>query len=210
MALSPEEQQQLELFREWWRTNLVWVLLGAGLGFGGIGGYKGWDYWHVQRVSDAAALYQQYRVQLEEERPQQAHELGERLRDEYGSTSYAPMASLISARVQQEAEQQEEAVRLLKWVNDNADDQLFAPVAAIRLARLYATQQQWEEGLAALRSIPLQNYEGLTHEIRGDLYRQSGRTQEARHEYTQALEKGHSNEFLKLKLMELGEQGEDD
>ena len=208
MALSPEEQQQLEEFRDWWKANLVWVLLGAGLALGGVGGYKGWDYWQDQRMMGAAALYQQYRTHFEGEQAQQAHEIGERLRGEYGGTSYALMASLISARLHQENQQLDEAIRLLRWTGENSDDPLFSPVAALRLARLYAAQQQWEEGLAVLAAVPLEGYEGLAHEIRGDLYRQSGRAQEARHEYVQALEKGNGGEFLELKLAELGEQSE--
>ncbi len=210
MALSPEEQQQLEEFRDWWKTNLVWVLLGAGLALGGVGGYKGWNYWQDQRTMGAAALYQQYRIHLGDEQAQQAHEMGERLRNEYDGTSYALMASLISARLYQEDQQLEEAIRLLGWTHENSDDPLFTPVAALRLARLHAAQQQWEEGLAVLADVSLEGYEGLVHEIRGDLYRQSGRAQEARHEYVQALEKGNGGEFLELKLAELGEQSEAD
>ena len=210
MALSPEEQQQLEEFRGWWKANLIWVLLGAGLALGGVGGYKGWNYWQDQRMMAAAVLYQQYRIYLEDEQTQQAHEMGERLRNEYGETSYALMASLISARLHQEDQQLEEAIGLLRWARENSDDSLFSPVAALRLARLYASKQQWEEGLTVLAGMSLEGYEGLMHEVRGDLYRQSGRLQEARHEYAQALEKGNSREFLELKLAELGEQSEDD
>ncbi|MCY4611789.1 MAG: tetratricopeptide repeat protein [Gammaproteobacteria bacterium] len=210
MALSPEEQQQLEEFRDWWKANLVWVLLGAGLALGGVGGYKGWNYWQDQSMMGAAALYQQYRTHLEDEQAQQAHEMGERLRNEYGGTSYALMASLISARLHQEDQQVEEAIRLLGWAHETSDDPLFTPVAALRLARLHAAQQQWEKGLAVLADVSLEGYEGLVHEIRGDLYRQSGRAQEARHEYVQALEKGNGGEFLELKLAELGEQSEAD
>ena len=159
-------------------------------------------------MTGAAALYQQYRTHLEGEETQQAHEMGERLRSEYGGTSYALMASLISARLHQEDQQTEEAIHLLQWAHENADDPLFSPVAALRLARLHAAQQQWEEGLAVLTDVSLEGYEGLAHEIRGDLYRQSGRAQEARHEYVQALEKGDGGEFLELKLSELGEQSE--
>lgn len=208
MALSPEEQQQLEEFRDWWKANLVWVVLGAGLALVGVGGYKGWDYWQEREATGAAILYQQYRVHLEGEQAQQAHEMGAQLRQEYGGTVYASMASLISARLYQEDQQPEEAVRLLQWTYENSDDLLIAPVAALRLARLHAAQQQWEEGLAVLSNVSLEGYEGLVHEIRGDLYRQSGQLQEARHEYVRAFEKGNSSKFLELKLGELGEQSE--
>ena len=208
MALSPEEQQQLEEFRDWWKANLAWVLLGAGLALAGVGGYKGWGYWQERQATGAAVLYQQYRVHLEGKQAQQAHETGERLRQEYDGTVYASMASLISARLYQEDQQSEEAIRLLRWAYENSDDLLIAPVAALRLARLHAAQHQWEEGLAVLSNVSLEGYEGLVHEIRGDLYRQSGRAQEARHEYVQALEKGNSGKLLELKLAELGEQSE--
>ena len=134
--------------------------------------------------------------------------MGERLRSEYGGTSYALMASLISARLYQENQQLEEAINLLRWARENSDDPLFAPVSALRLARLHAAQQQWEEGLTVLADVSMEGYEGLAHEIRGDLYRQSGQIREARQEYVQALEKGNGGEFLELKLAELGEQSE--
>ena len=210
MALSPEEQKQLEEFRDWWKANFVWLLLGAGLAVTGVGGYKGWHYWQEREATGAAALYQQYRVHLEGGQVYQAHETAERLRGEYGRTAYASMASLISARLHQEKQQAEEAMRLLRWTHENSDDPLLAPVAALRLARLHAAQQQWDEGLAVLSNVTVEGYEGLAHEIRGDLYRQSGRIEEARHEYAQALEKGNGGEFLELKLSELGEQSETD
>ncbi len=210
MALSPEEQQQWEEFRDWWKANLVWVLLGAGLAFGGVGGYKGWNYWQEREATGAATLYQQYRAHLEGEQAGQAHETGERLRQEYGGTVYASMASLISARLHQEDQQPDEAVRLLRWAYEHSEDPLIEPVAALRLARLHAARQQWDEGLAVLSEVQREGYEGLVHEVRGDLYRQSGRAREARHEYVQALEKGNSGAFLELKLAELGEQSEAD
>ncbi len=207
MALSPEEQRQFEEIRDWWKTNRVWIFLGVGLVLGGGGGYKGWEYWQDQRARDAAALYQQYRVELGSER---ARALGERLRAEYGDTSYALMASLISARAHQESQRLEEATRLLLWTLENSDDPLFTPVAALRLARVHAAQRRWEEGLAVLADAPLEGYEGLAREIRGDLYRGLGRVQEARQEYARALEDGDGGEFLEWKLAELGGRDEVD
>lgn len=205
MALSPEEQQQLEEIRGWWKENGVAVVVGVLLVLGSVGGYKGWQYWRVQQAMDAAQLYEQHNSYLEEDLEEEAYALGDRLRREYGSTPYAWMASLISARAHLEAQQPEEAKRLLEWVREHAEDGLFGPVATLRLARLLAAEQEWERGLEVLEGMEAQGYEGLMHELRGDLYRQAGRTAEARLAYVRAMEHGRDgNEFLALKLAEVG------
>ncbi len=210
MALSPEEQQQLEEIKGWWKDNGVAVVVGVLLVLGSVGGYKGWQYWRVQQATDAALLYEQHNSYLEEDLEEEAYELAARLRREYGGTPYAWMASLISARAHLEAQRPEEAKHLLEWVHERAEDGLFAPVAALRLARLLAAEQDWERGLEVLEGMDVEGYEGLAHELRGDLYRQAGRAAEARLEYVQAMEHGLDSEFLALKLAELGGgEGED-
>ena len=211
MALSPEEEQQLEEIKGWWKENGVAVVVGVLLVLGSVGGYKGWQYMRVQQAADAAQLYEQHNSYLEEELEQEAYELAARLRGTYGDTPYAWMANLILARAHLEAQRPEEAKRLLEWVHENAEDGLFAPVAALRLARLLAAEQDWERGLEVLEDVDEEGYEGLVHELRGDLYRQAGRAEEARLQYVQAMEHGlDDSEFLALKLAELGGGGSDD
>ena len=213
MALSPEEQQELDEFRIWWKENSLWILLGAVLVFGGAGGYKGWDVWQATRAQEAAALYQQYHDHMGAGEQDQVNEKLELLMADYSETPYSLLAGLISARIRLESGKIEESMRLLRWVRDHADDEHIAPLAAMRLARLHVLKQQWEEGLEVLESVPLEGFEPLAHAIRGDLYRGAGRAEDAREEYTRALEKGDYRggfkDLLELKLTDLGERYED-
>ena len=210
MALNPEEQQQLEEIKGWWKDNGVAVVVGVLLVLGSVGGYKGWQYWQVQQAQKAAQLYERHNIYLEEGIAEEAHRLASQLRGQHGDTAYAWMASLISARAHLEAQQPEEAKRLLEWVHEHARDGLFAPVAALRLARLLAAEQDWERGLEVLEQVEDEGYEGLAHELRGDLHRQAGHAEEARLAYVQAMEHGRDSEFLVLKLAELGGGTDDD
>ncbi len=207
MALSPEEQEQLEEIKSWWAANALPLLLIGGLAVGGLGSYWGWNYWQTEQATGAAQLYQRHEGHVAGELLQEAHDVAAQLRRDYGSTAYASMASLISARFLMEAEDAEEAKRLLGWVRDNGEEAFFRPVATLRLARLHAATGEWEQGLAILEDMETPGYEGLVHELRGDLHRQAGHFEEARLEYIKALEHDRESEFLSLKLADLGGEG---
>ena len=213
MALSPEEQQELDEFRAWWKENSRWILLGAVLAFGGVGGYQGLDFWREKQAQEAAVLYQQYHDHMAAGEQDQVDEKLELLMADYSGTPYSLLAGLISARIRLEAGKTDEAMHLLRWVRDHADDEHLAPLAAMRLARVHVLKQQWEEGLAVLESVPLEGFEPLADAIRGDLHRGAGRTEEAREAYTRALEtgdyRGGFKDLLELKLTDLGESYED-
>ena len=208
MALSPEEQEQLDRFRQWWRDNRRALGLGALLAVAGVGGWQGWDRWGGARAAAAAELYSEYRAQLATG-ADAARELGARLRADYGGTAYAAMASLLSARARIDAGQLEEAAALLEWAHAEAATEEFATLAALRLGRLRAEQGRWEEGLAVVEPLAeAPGWRGLRQELLGDLYAQAGRAEDARHAYTQALEAGQDHEFLRFKLDDLGRPDE--
>ena len=204
MALTPEDQEQLDSLKEWWKENALWLFLGAGLAVGGIGIYKGWDYWQLSHANAAAEHYQEYRTHLAEDRSEQAREAAERLRDHYGTTSYASMASLLAARVAFEAGDLEEVRQQLRWVHENGDDPILSSIATLRLARVHIAVSEWEQGLELLEDFNMEGMEGLLHELRGDLLHGAGRTEEALQEYAQAVEKGQASEFLLMKQMDRG------
>ena len=207
MALSPEEQEQLDRFRQWWRENRRAVGLGALLAVAGIGGWQGWDRWGGARAGAAAELYREYRAQLETDEGA-ARELAARLRADYGGTAYAAMASLLSARAHVDAGRLDEAAALLEWARAETPVEEFAALAALRLGRLRAEQGRWEEGLEIVENLEAPGWRGVRQEILGDLYAQAGRVADARRAYVQALEAGHDHEFLRFKLDDLGRPDE--
>lgn len=207
MALSPEEQEQLDRFRRWWKENGRAVGLGALLAVGGVGGWQGWDRWGGARAEAAAELYREYRARMETGEDAAA-ELGARLRADYGGTAYAAMASLLSARALVDAGRPDEAAALLEWARAESPAEEFAALAALRLGRLRAEQGRWEEGLAVVERLEAPGWRGLRQELLGDLYAQAGRVEDARRAYAQALEAGQDHEFLRFKLDDLGRPDE--
>jgi len=207
MALSPEEQQQLDEIKGWWKKNGPSIMLGAGLAVAVVGGYKGWDFWQENQAQTAATLYRHHGEFLEQGQRVEAGETLARLQNDYSSTFYAVMASLISARQHLEAGERDDAVAALQWAKDHAKDPAFTSMAALRLARLHIAAVEWEQGLALLDNTEIDTaFAGVAHEIRGDLYRLAGRVDEARHEYALALENGQEHDYLKLKISDLGEE----
>ncbi len=205
MALSPEEQQQLDEIKGWWKKNGPSITLGVVLAAVAVGGYKGWGLWQGQVSQEAAVLYRNHSGFLQQEQLPEANDTLRRLQQDYSSSLYAAMASLIAARAQLEAGERDAAMAALSWTREHASDPAFASMAALRLAYLHASAQEWEQGLAVLDDTEIEkSFAATEHEIRGDLYRLAGRFEEARQEYVVALEKGQGNVYLELKLADVG------
>ena len=69
------------------------------------------------------------------------HKNGDKLKNEYGSTSYAHFAAAMKAKLAVEANNIELAVQELTWVLDNGADNAFVPIITLRLAKLEASRK---------------------------------------------------------------------
>src|SRR3970040_1255475 len=99
MAYDPQEQEQLEELKAWWKDYGRLVILGATLAALVIAGFQGWRYYRHSQSLAAVALYEQL---------EQAERAGDRkkVRDiageivaRFGSTPYGDFAALSGARV---------------------------------------------------------------------------------------------------------------
>lgn len=204
MALSPEDQEQLESLRQWWKENGTSAIVGVLLGASTIGGYQGWRFWQDYRADAAGEVYHRYRVQLEAERTDEALAVAQELREDYPSTVYATMAGLTASRIHLDQGTSEQAQQWLDWVRKNAPEPSLQALATIRLARVYLEQEQWQEGLDLLENWSEEGWDASRHELLGDLYRQAGRLDNAREAYREARLAGADHEYLRFKLDSLG------
>jgi len=199
------EQEQIETLRKWWNENGKALIIGVVVGLGGLFGYRGWLD-HVTAQAEAAAdLHAGVLVALERAQPATVITESARLRDEYGSTPYAALATLAEARAQLDAGDTQAAQTSLEWVVAQAGQEEVVAVARLRLARVLIDQGDIPAAQGQLDALPGELFKAQVAEIRGDLLRDQGQAEAARTAYREALAAGSENRaIVQMKLDDLG------
>jgi len=199
------EQEQIEALRKWWNENGKALIVGVVLGLGGLFGYRGW-LGHVAGQAEVAAdLHAGVLVALERAQPDTVIAESARLRDEYGSTPYAALATLAEARARLDAGDTQAAQTSLEWVVAQAGQEEVVAVARLRLARVLIDQGDIPAAQEQLDGLSGELFKAQVAEIRGDLLRDQGQAEAARTAYREALAAGSENRaIVQMKLDDLG------
>ena len=216
MVSERTEEEQIEAFKNWWAENGLKIILGIFLIFGG---YVGWQSYESKVASESQAasdIWQNIITTINEapdgnlsqENIVSIHKNGDKLKNEYGSTSYAHFASAMKAKLAVEANNIELAVQELTWVLDNGADNAFVPIITLRLAKLEASRKNYIEALKILESADPGTLKSSFEETKGDLYMVLERTDEAYTAYNSAILFNKSsdqllNNVLQLKLSQV-------
>jgi predicted negative regulator of RcsB-dependent stress response len=209
MAYDPQEQEQLEELKAWWKDYGRLVILGAALGALAVAGFQGWRYYRHTQSLAAVALYEQL---------EQAERAGDRKRlaniaaeitAKYAATPYAAFAALSAARAAYEGRDLAEAKARLQWVVENARRDELRDVARLRLAGVLLDEKDFEGALKLLEARPGESMTGLYADLRGDVLLAQGKSADARSAYQLALDRSEAGSpyrsTLQLKLDSLGE-----
>ena len=200
MALDDllDEHEQGERVRSWLRDNALGILGGLALGIAAIYGWQAWGHHQARQQAQAHNAYSDAIKQLEAGQVDQA---GTLLAGQKGA--YATLAALRVARAQVEAGKPEEAIATLRGIQADASLQ---DVVDERLAQLLNATGKPEEALQLLGSDTGAN----ALELRGDALLATGKRDEARDAYAQALSgtdvASPSRRRIELKLQEAGGQ----
>ncbi len=218
-AYDLEEQEQLEELKTWWKmygnliTAVVVVLAVA------VVGWQGWNWWQRGQAGQAAAAYGALQQAVADKNAKRAREIAGELVDKYGSTAYAAMGAMLSAKAQIEAGDAKTARAELAWAADNAKDEALRDLARLRLAGALFDDNAPDEALKQLAAEPSAPFAARFAEMRGDILAAQGKTAEARSAYQTALTKSEADkatdpkvgdphrgyrEILKAKLDSLG------
>lgn len=219
MALNASEEETLEALKTWWNENgrrlaVIAIVL--------LGGYTSWLLWSNSRADTAAAASDIYEEILtlafstpegeaiSAEDGDQIISYAEQLMSEYDNTMYARYAALYAAQQYVRNDDLEAARTALQWVLDNPMDGLFTEAdpgleltATLRLGRVLLAQGQNEQALALISSVDPQGFEGGFAELRGDIYLEMDRLQDAREAYIAAQQAGSASDALRMKLQSL-------
>lgn len=208
MAYDLEEQEQLATLKAWWGKygNLVSWLIAALLA--AYAGWSGWNYYQRNQASKAAALYEEIVKAAEQKDLTMITRVSADLKDRFGSTAYAQMATLIAAKAAVDASDIKAAKAELQWTAEHGKSDDFRAIARLRLAGILLDERANEEGLKILSADFPEEFAALVSDRRGDLLFALGKTDEARAAYQTALEKTEiknpARQLIQLKLDALG------
>jgi len=182
------EEEQVEALRRWWDENGRATLLGIAIALGAGFGWQGWQASQENQAAAASDAYQDMlRALTEEGDAAAAQERAERLRSEYGGSTYAQFAALHLAALAVERGDLAEAEAQLRWVlGKAAKGSDAASVAQLRLARVVAGGGDTDQALAIIAQGGGDAYQASYAVARGDMLLAAGRTDEAREAYTAA------------------------
>lgn len=200
------EKEQIEAIKQWWREN-GWYLLGgvvlASLGY--VGYLKYTDYQDTVAEA-AAALYQELRLDLEDDDRDGADALLAELETDYAGSAYLDQARLLIAEANL-IRDTGRSIDELAAVVEQAEDPGLVNIARLRLARVLAWDEQYDRALATLNVPDAGEFDARFSEVRGDIHAAMGDREAAVSAYTDALlgaVNGTVNrELIQLKLNDL-------
>ena len=208
MAYDLEEQEQIEEIKDWWRQYGKLVLLAVVSVLLTITAFQGWRYYRHQQAVAAVTLYSQLQEADQAKDAKKVNAIAEQIIDKYASTPYAGIAALTAARASFNTGELAAAKTRLQWVIDNAKDEEMRDIARLRLAGVLLDEKKYPEALKLLDVKPVDAYNGLFADMRGDILAAQGKAAEARIAYQQALDKSDPKSpyyhVVQLKLDALG------
>ncbi|PID34013.1 MAG: hypothetical protein CR976_02510, partial [Thiotrichales bacterium] len=143
--------------------------------------------WQNSKIQTAEAASKAYLVASRETNQSVAQQQFANLQKDYGSTPYAAMAALSSAKLYAEEGKNQEAATALQWVIDNSNEAEYQEVARLRLARVYIDMKKYDDALALTQQEYGAGFESLLEELRGDIYTAQNKVGDARKAYERAL-----------------------
>jgi predicted negative regulator of RcsB-dependent stress response len=204
------EEERLEALGRWWKANKSSASWGVILGLMVVLGWKLWQGHLHERAMQASTTYLQFVDAVKGNQDEAALKLSERLVDQYGSTTYADYARLMTARIKVKAGDLDAAAKSLEAELKEGKDEAVKPVARLRLGRIYLAKGDHEAALKLVDPNLIKtsgSFQALLEEVRGDSLLALKRPVEARAAYAAAKSLGNPSPLLELKLNDLPQGG---
>jgi predicted negative regulator of RcsB-dependent stress response len=215
MPLDLEEQEQIDQLKAFWQKyrNLITGVLTVALF--AYAAYSAYQWWRNSQATEASKLYETMVAAITKGDKDQTLRAANDLQKDYARTTYAAMSSLVAARIASDAGDSAKAIDYLRWAAKNSSDDGYLALAKLRLVSQLIEQggdQNLAEADQILKEKPIQGFEALWLERRGDWYLIQKKNAEAKVSYQDAWKKlDQSKEFpeearrlLKVKLDAVG------
>ncbi|MFM9967839.1 MAG: YfgM family protein [Burkholderiales bacterium] len=209
-ALDLEEQEQLAAVKAWWKQYGNLLTLAVSIIVVGISAWYGWSGYRGSQSQEAASLYDTLQKAARANDLKAGRDAAGAILEKYSSTSYGPLAALVSARMHFQSGDLKTARAQLQWVTENSSNEELKSVARLRLANVLLDDAAPDEALKTLSAKPSEGFEALFESMRGDILLVQKKNSEARNAYRAAIDKAGKNdaglsEQLRRKIDALGE-----
>lgn len=187
-AYDLEEQEQLAELKAWWKQYgnlLINVLLGVMVA---ILAWQGWNYYQSKQAGESGLLYNALQVAIQKNDLQQIKVANGELVSKYGSSTYASLGALMTAKALVESGDMKTARLQLDWVVGHGSDEL-RDLARLRLAALMVEEKELDSALKQLEGKSVAAFEPRFAEMRGDVLVEQGKKKEAVDAYALAISK---------------------
>ena len=209
MLLVESDEEQLEVLKNWWKENGQSIVIAIALGFLGIFGFQAWNEKVKNTAENASAIYQQIldlNVQEIKEKDEAIFDLGRKLKDDYGNSIYAVLASLVISKKYIESNDFESGIDQLRWALDQDHSDSLEDLIRVRLARLLASSNRSDEAFSILENHePQAAHLSIFEETKGDLFFQVGNLASAREAYQKAIANKRDDQSLALLELKLAD-----
>ena len=215
MPLDLEEQEQIDQIKAFWQKyrNLITGVLTVVLF--SYAAYSAYQWWRNSQATEASKLYETMVTAITKGDKDQTLRAANDLQKDYARTTYAAMSSLVAAKIAADAGDSAKAIDYLRWAAKNSSDDGYLALAKLRLVSQLIEQggdQNLAEADQILKEKPIQGFEALWLERRGDWYLILKKNAEAKVSFQDAWKKlDQSKEYpeearrlLKVKLDAVG------
>lgn len=211
MAGYQTEEEQIEALKDWWSENGNSLLIGIAVTLIAVFGFRSWQSSVQEQGETASGLYQDLmetiliapNETLDESKRTTGKYLVELLQQEHESSAYAKFASMFVAKQAVQGGDLDAAEKELQWVLDHDASGSIELVARLRLARVLSAKGEVQAALSLIESVEAGAHTSSYEEIKGDLYLNMGRHEDARNAYQQALNKLAQNSAKPILQMKL-------
>jgi len=198
------EDEQLETLKKWWEENGKSALFGIVLGLGAIFGWRYWQAHTIETLESASNTYQSALVATGINDRIEARKQAMEVVTNYEDTGYAIYARLILAYIDNLESKYDSAEEHLKVALEKTENDSIRHEINLRLARVYIANNKADQALSIVTSGDPENFSAQYNEVKGDIYAQQGKVDEARQAYQQAIAESETLAFdpriLNIKL----------
>lgn len=204
MDVYNTEDEQVEAIKKWLAENGKSAIFGVVLGLSAIFGWRSWQSNEIEQAETASEIYQSSLVAMGEENQQQAIDSANTLINDYGNTGYAVLARLLMAYIETQKSNYSAAEEHLMRALESTDNETLKHEINLRLARVYTENKKFDLALNLLNEGASNNFSSQYNELKGDIYVQQGKNDDAKLAYQQAIAEAESAAFdpglLNIKL----------